>query len=162
MKTSWPPHASTCGPPPRVPERALSAKLRPVFRHHHHPESVAARIDRLMAAVFVQNDTERMAQLAPHLAPDFVFVTPSAVVDGVQGLSDAFSHYRHDAQLETALRRTSAVDVHHTYLRYSWERGGVVMAGWSFGQVDGEGRLMRIVSFDGLVPGSESAKGSDD
>jgi hypothetical protein len=135
-----------------------------VFRHHHHPESVAGRIDQLMAGVFVQSDTERMAQLAPQLAPDFVFVSPSAVFDGAQGLSDAFSHYRHEARLNTALRRTSAVEVHHSYLRYSWERteqGIVVMAGWSFGQVDEEGRLMRIVSFDGLVPGSELSERSE-
>ena len=54
-------------------------------------------------------------------------------------------------------RRTSAVDVHHGHFRYSWERkeqGEVAMEGWSFGWLDEDGRIARIVSFDGLVPGT--------
>jgi hypothetical protein len=127
-----------------------------VFRHHHHPETLAERIDELMAAVFITDDGERLARLAVHLAPDFVYISPAAVVDGPEGLSDAFSHYRHDAWRHTSLRRTSAVDVHHAHFRYSWERqesGKTAMEGWSFGWMDPQGLIEQIVSFDGLVPG---------
>jgi hypothetical protein len=128
--------------------------------HHHHPEPVAARIDALMAAVFLADDTERLEHLTPHLAADFVFVTPAAVVDGAEGLSDAFGRSRHDEWRHTSLRRTSPVELHHGYFRFAWqrvERGDVVMEGWGFGQVDDEGRLRRVVTFDGMVPGEEAA-----
>jgi hypothetical protein len=129
--------------------------------HHHHPETVAARIDALMAAVFELDDALRLSHLKGDLATDFVFVTPSAVVDSAEGLSDVFSHYRHDAWRHASLRRSSPVEVHHGYLRFSWERvegGQVAMAGWGFGQIDEEGRLRRLVTFDGMVPASEATE----
>jgi hypothetical protein len=122
---------------------------------HHESEDVAARIDHLMAAVFMADDTTRLAQLAAHVAPAFVYVSRSAVVDGAQGLSDAFSHYRHEAGRHAALHRTSAVDLHHGYFRYAWVRtedDAAPAGGWSFGQLDAEGRITRIVSFDELRP----------
>jgi hypothetical protein len=131
-----------------------------MFHHHHHePEPLEARIDGLMAAVFIRDDEERIAQIRPHLAADFVFVTPRGVFDGSEGLSEAFSHYRHDDWLHTSLRRTSALEVHHAFLRFSWqrvERGTMAMEGWGFGQVDDAGLLKRLVTFDGMVPGTES------
>jgi hypothetical protein len=128
----------------------------PVFRHHH-PSSVAERIDALMAAVFIGDDRERIERLSAQLAPGFVYISPRAVVDGPDGLSDAFSHYRSDPWLGAKLSRTSAVDVHHGHFRYSWERkeqGEVAMEGWSFGWLAEDGRIARIVSFDGLIPGT--------
>jgi hypothetical protein len=128
----------------------------PVFHHHHHVETLENRIDGLMAAVFLRDDVERMAQLSPHLAQNFVFVTPSAVFDAAEGLGEAFAHYRHDDWLGTSLRRTSPVETHHGYYRFSWqrvERGAVAMEGWAFGQVDEAGLIGRLVTFDGMVPG---------
>jgi len=125
---------------------------------------VAARIDALMEGVFIRNDRERLERLAENLSPDFVYISPSAVVDGAQGLSDAFSHYRHDDRLHTSLRRSSPVEVHHGYLRYSWERieqGRVAQQGWSFGQLDGAGKLERIVSFEGMVPTPTGERSQD-
>jgi hypothetical protein len=127
-----------------------------VFGHHHRSEAIAERIDHLMAAVFLPDDRERLEQLRAHLSPDFVYISPGAVFDGAEGLSEAFSHYRHDAWRHAALRRTSAVDVHHGQFRYSWarsEQGAVTMEGWSFGQLGDDGLIQRIVAFDGLVPG---------
>jgi hypothetical protein len=130
-------------------------------RHEHHPESVAQRIDELMAGVVVQDDFERMAQLTPHVAPDFVYITPISVVDGVAGLSEVFSHDRHDPQREPGLRRTSGVDMHHEYFRFTWERtehGHPVQDGWAFGQVDDAGRLRRLVTFDGAPPALDEGR----
>ncbi len=64
------------------------------------------------------------------------------MVDGAQGLSDAFGHYRHES-LRNSLQRTTDVDVHHTYFRYAWRReqdGHVTMEGWSFGWLDTDGQ----------------------
>jgi hypothetical protein len=123
---------------------------------HHHPDSVAERIDDIMAAVFMTDDRKRLERLAENVTADFVYISPGAVVDGAQGLSDAFSHFRHDSWRHTELHRTSVVDVHHAHFRYSWERceaGETTMEGWSFGWMEDRGRIARIVSFDGLVPG---------
>ena len=136
--------------------RAALCETAAVFRHHHHSEDVALRIDHLMEGVFVSDEHDRLERLAAHLAPDFVYVSPGAVFEGPQGLSDAFSHYRHDAWRQAVLHRTSDVDLHHGNFRYSWarnEKGVTVMEGWSFGWLDAEGRIARIVSFEGLIPG---------
>jgi hypothetical protein len=130
-----------------------------MFRRHPQEDSLADRIDDLMVAVFIGNERERLDKLAEHLASDFVYISPQTVVEGAQGLSEAFNRFRHDERRPTTLRRTSAVDVHHAHFRYSWERtegGQVALEGWSFGWMDATGLIARIVSFDGLVPGELS------
>ena len=54
-------------------------------------------------------------------------------------------------------RRTSAVDSHHDRARYEWELvapgGTVSVSGTDFAEVDGEGKLTRVVGFFGpLAP----------
>jgi hypothetical protein len=127
-----------------------------VFRHDHQEEAIAERIDHLMAAVFLPDEGERLEALTRHLAADFVYVSPEAVFEGPQGLSDAFARYRSENWWQTGLRRTSTVDIHHGYFRYAWERverGAAVMEGWSFGSLDEVGAISRVVTFEGLVPG---------
>jgi hypothetical protein len=129
-----------------------------MFRHDHREEGVAERIDHLMAAVFVADDEERRARLAEHVAPDFVYVGPDGVFDGAEGLGDAFAAYRRDGHL-TTLRRTSPVEIHHGYFRFSWQRledGAGVVEGWAFGSLDELGAIRRVVVFEGLVPGRGS------
>ncbi len=131
-----------------------------VFGHDHRDEKIETRIDHLMAGVFVVNDDERMESLAAHVAPDFVYVSPEAVFEGPQGLSDAFTRHR-NAVRWTSLQRTSPVDIHHGYFRYCWERierGTVAMEGWSFGWLDEAGAICRVVTFEGLVPGQPDGR----
>jgi hypothetical protein len=116
---------------------------------------VAERVDQLMLAVFLTDDRERLRRMHEQVADDFVYISPAAVVDGAEGLSDAFGHYRHESQ-HNSLHRTTDVDLHHNYFRYAWRReqdGRITMEGWSFGWVNPDGKLQRIVSFDGLFPG---------
>jgi hypothetical protein len=116
--------------------------------------TLAERIDQLMMDVFLVDERARISRLTQHLAPDFVFVSPSAVVEGAQGLSDVYSTYRHE-WLRTSLHRTTAIDMHHAHFRYAWERlehGKTANSGWSFGWVDATGRISRIVSFNDPVP----------
>jgi len=108
-----------------------------------------------MLDVFILDDRERVPKLSEHVAPDFVFISPSAVVEGPEGLNDAYSTYRHVEWLQVALRRTTEVDMHHAHFRFAWERlerGRVVNTGWSFGWVDAAGKISRIVSFNDPVP----------
>jgi hypothetical protein len=127
-----------------------------VFGHDHRAEEIDERIDHLMAAVFVADDMDRLERLTRHLSLDFVYVSPEAVFEGVAGLSEAFARFRREPQWQTTMRRTSHVEVHHGYLRYSWaraERGVTAAEGWSFGSLDAEGSISRVVTFEGLVPG---------
>jgi hypothetical protein len=130
-----------------------------MFRRDHSEDPLADRIDDLMAALFIDNDRERVEKLSEHLAPDFVYISPQTVVEGAEGLSEAFSRFRQDEQLPATLRRTSAVDFHHAHFRYSWDRAEgdeIAMEGWSFGWMDASGLVSRIVSLDGLVPEGSS------
>jgi hypothetical protein len=126
-----------------------------VFRHDHDTEDVTERIDHLMAAVFVADDTARRAQVAEHVAPDFVYVGPDGVYDSAAGLDEAFAAYRRPGHV-TTLRRTSPVEVHHGWFRFTWQRvedGVRAMEGWAFGALDEHGTIRRVVVFEGLVPG---------
>jgi len=108
-----------------------------------------------MLDVLVPDEHERIPRLAEHLAPDFVFVSPTAVYEGARGLSEAYTTYRHDHWLQVVVRRTSEVDAHHAHFRYAWERterGKSATWGWSFGWIDAAGKISRIVSFNDPVP----------
>lgn len=127
-----------------------------MFRHDHEDEQVAERIDHVMAAVFVADEGARTEALTRHVAPDLIYVSPEAVFEGPEGLSDAFSRYRNEAWWQTGLRHTSPIDLHHGYFRFTWERverGATAMAGWSFGCPDDAGAICQVVTFEGLVPG---------
>ena len=132
-----------------------------MFGHDHLDEEITTRVDHLMAAVFLADDDERMDALTRRVAPDLAYVTPEAVFEGPEGLSDAFARYRQEGWWQTGLRRTSPVDLHHGYFRFSWERverGATVMEGWSFGSLDAAGAICRIVTFEGLVPGQPDGR----
>ena len=132
-----------------------------MFRREHHVESVSAgsvtqRVDRVMAAVFVKDQDERLARLGEDLSPDFVYVGPDGVFDGGDGLGEAFAGYRHEEWRHTSLRRTSPVDLHHGYFRFTWARvegGATTVEGWGFGSLDESGLIRRVVVFEGLEPG---------
>ena len=114
------------------------------------------RIDHLMTSVVLPDEEGRLHALAAHLAPDVVYVSPWAVFDGPGGLGEAFERLRRADRQPALLRRTSAVDSHHYYFRFSWERverGAVVMSGWIFGSLDETEAIDRIVAFEGLEPG---------
>lgn len=53
-------------------------------------------------------------------------------------------------------RRTSGIDAHHGYARYSWELvgpdGQVAVGGLDVAQVDDDGRLLRVAGFFGDLP----------
>jgi hypothetical protein len=132
-----------------------------MFRHDHQNEAIAERIDHLMAALYVADDDERLEALTRHVAPDLVYITPEAVFEGIDGLSDAFARYRREGWWQPGVRRTSPVDLHHGYFRFSWERVEptlTTMDGWSFGRLDETGAICHVVTFEGLVPGQSDGR----
>jgi hypothetical protein len=126
-----------------------------MFRRNHRAEDLAVRIDHLMTSVVVPDAQTRLDALRAHVAPDIVYVSPWAVFDGPEGLSEAFERLRRSDRQPASLRRTSAVDCHHHYFRFEWERverGAVVMSGLIFGTLDESGAIDRFVAFEGLEP----------
>jgi hypothetical protein len=114
-----------------------------------------------MTSVVVPDDEARLQALAAHVAADIVYVSPWAVFDGPAGLSEAFERLRRADRQPASLRRTSAVDCHHHYFRFSWERverGTVVVSGWIFGSLDESGAIDRIVAFEGLEHGESEGE----
>ncbi len=132
-----------------------------MFRRSHRDEVLAIRMDHLMTSVLLPEDEARLEALAAHVAPDIVYVSPWAVFDGPAGLSEAFERLRRADRQPASLRRTSPVDAHHHYFRFTWERverGEVVMSGWIFGSLDESEAIDRIVAFEGLEPGETEAE----
>lgn len=116
---------------------------------------LAVRIDHLMTSVLLPDAQDRLDALAAHISRKVVYVSPRAVFDGPAGVSEAFERMRRADRQPASLRRTSDVDSHHHYFRFSWERverGAVVMSGWIFGSLDESGAIDRIVVFEGLEP----------
>jgi hypothetical protein len=75
--------------------------------------------------------------------------------DGIVAMVDAvLAHYPGHA-----FRRTTTVDTHHDVARYGWElvtpAGEVVLAGIDVADVDGAGRLTRVVGFFGEAAGRD-------
>ena len=103
-----------------------------MFGQDHEAEDVATRIDHLMEAVFKEDDDGRIERLARHLAPDFVYVSPEAVFEGPAEAERAFALYRRVDRRPVTVARTSVVDLHHCYFRYTWDGGA---------RRDGYGRL---------------------
>ena len=57
--------------------------------------------------------------------------------------------------------RTSAVDTHHTVLRFSWHKtladGSKLPEGIDFGELSGDGKLRRMVGFFGALAARQTA-----
>jgi hypothetical protein len=132
-----------------------------MFRRDQHDGDLAARLDHLMVDVLVADERERLDGLRSRLSPDFVYVGPDAVFDGADGLSEAFARYRHDRSLTAVLRRTSPVDQHHGWFRFTWarmERSRTAVEGWAIGSLDDAGAIRRLIVFEGLQPGQRAGR----
>ena len=130
-----------------------------MFRHDLPDDDLPARVDQLMVDVLVGDERERMDGLRARLSPDFVYVGPDAVFDGAEGLSEAFARYRHDRGLAASLRRTTPVDQHHGWFRFTWarvERNVTAVEGWAIGSLDDAGAIRRLIVFEGLEPGQRA------
>jgi hypothetical protein len=98
----------------------------------------------------------RAVMLSAVWADDGVYVDPTVVAKGVAELSAHIGRVL-ERNPKTRIRRTSKADVHHGLLRFSFARvgrdGSVLREGVDFGEVSGDGKLVRITGFFGpLTP----------
>lgn len=99
---------------------------------------------------------KRAVMLSAVWADDGVYIDPAVQAKGVSELSAHIGRVL-ERNPETRIRRISRVDVHHGLLRFSFARvtpdGSMLREGVDFGEVSGDGKLVRIVGFFGpLAP----------
>lgn len=116
--------------------------------------NIAAVVDSLMAMATDSDRQSRDQRLVSLLSDDFQLVNPAGVAVGPTGAAAAFDMMSEALPTGTRIVRTSEVESHHGYFRYSWARrrgNDVVIQGVDFGWTDDAGRVQRIVTFDGLL-----------
>lgn len=116
------------------------------------PAATETTIDTWLTA-YGEPDAGRRAELVADVwAPDGELIDPplaGAGHDTLVALADAvLGHYPGHT-----FRRTSAVDAHHAFARYSWELvgpdGQVAVAGLDVAELGADGKLRRVVGFFG-------------
>lgn len=108
------------------------------------------------AAAWVEPDaTARRALLDSCWADDGEYCDPASRVTGRQALSDLIGAFQ-DRQPGARIEPTSGVDEHDGFVRFTWRMiaadGSTASGGIDFGELDGAGRLRRIVGFFGPPP----------
>lgn len=116
---------------------------------------VIETVDTHLRAYCEADATARRALVEQVWAPDGMLIDPpidGVGHDGIVAMVDAvLGHYPGHV-----FARTTGVDVHHDVARYGWKLtapgGDVVLTGMDVADLDGAGRLVRIVGFFGEPP----------
>lgn len=111
----------------------------------------------LLAKAWNTSDAaERRALLHRCCSPTAEFWNPHDPPHGVPELSDAIGQFR--TSFPRAPVVFGSVDEHHGHFRVSWSTqwndGREALEGIDVGQIDKEGRILRLVSFTGPTPRS--------
>lgn len=116
------------------------------------PSALETTVDTWLTA-YAEPDAGRRAELVAQVwAPDGELVDPPLAGAGhatlVELAGAVLAHYP-----QHTFRRTSAVDAHHAYARYTWELvgpdGAVAVTGLDVAELGADGRLRKIVGFFG-------------
>ena len=116
---------------------------------------LARKIDELMSLATQPNVPDRLARLRELVSEEIQFINPGVMAVGVQELTQVFDWLSQSLPRGTEIRRTSSIDCHHDHFRYSWVRrqdGHVEADGEDLGQAGSDGRIVKIVTFDGPIP----------
>lgn len=88
-------------------------------------------------------------------AADGVYCDPSTTIEGRDALAEHIAGFQ-ASMAGHAIETTSGVEEHHGWFRFSWQLrgpdGGTVVDGFDVGELDGDGRIRRIVGFFGPFP----------
>jgi SnoaL-like domain len=80
---------------------------------------------------------------------------PMSQAEGRDGLAGLIAGF-HQQMPGATIVRTSGVDEHHGTFRFTWAvksaDGSIAMEGVDFGELDGDGRVRRIIGFFGPPP----------
>ena len=120
--------------------------------------ALEAMVDTHLAAYCEPDAARRMALIRAHWSQQGHLVDPpfegrghAAIGDMAATLLSQFPGHRFE--------RTSALDLHHHFLRYGWRlcnpAGETVLAGVDFMDLDVDGRIARVVGFFGAEPAAK-------
>jgi len=109
-------------------------------------------VDRHLAAYCDADAARRSAAIREIWSADGQLVDPPLEARGHQGIADQAATLL--AQFpQHRFERSTAIDAHHQFLRYGWRlvdaKGAAVLEGIDVAELDGEGRLLRVVGFFG-------------
>ena len=106
------------------------------------------------------NADTRAALLAQVWAKDGQYRDPSITIKGAEALSLHMGEF-HQTYRKAQIFPTSKVDFYGPVFRATWTldfgNGTPLLDGYDFGELDGEGRIIRLTSFFGLLPDIKSA-----
>ena len=84
-----------------------------------------------------------------------VCFSPTVETHGFDQWLSALQVYRKMVPQQAVLRRTSAIDSHHSFHRYAWDvtiGDKQLFVGLTVAEVNTEGRLVRVIGFNGKLP----------
>lgn len=117
-----------------------------------------ATIDAHLEAYGEPEPRRRDSLVAQAWAEDGRLVDPPLEGTGRRGISDMAAAVQSHYPGHT-FRRTSGIDVHHSFARYQWEllspQGSTALSGLDVAEVGEDGLLRRIVGFLGPIPTRE-------
>jgi hypothetical protein len=112
-------------------------------------------IDTYLAAWNEPDAGRRAALIAQSWAPDGQLTDPPIDGSGRAGITEMMSAL-HTHYAGHQFRRTSGIDTHHTFARFSWELvapdGSVAISGLDVAELDASGLLARVTGFFGALP----------
>ena len=123
---------------------------------------ITATVDRYLAAYNERDRDARDALIERVWADDGRLIDPPLAGEGHRAISDMASAM-HEHYPGHAFRRVSEVDVHHDHLRFAWELvgpdGEIALTGMDAGELDGDGRLRRVIGFFGDLTAANGPRG---
>ncbi len=115
-----------------------------------YPES----LDHMLAAWNESDPSVLRNHLKRALTPEIAFIDPSVETHGIDEFEENVRKVQ--AAIPGAVySRTSGVDSHHGFHRYSWQisrDGEVILPGFDVTEVDDGGMVNRVLGFFGPLP----------
>ena len=117
--------------------------------------NVAEIVDTYLASLGQTDREARGAMIAAAWVPEGRYVDPHRDVTGGESMQATISGVQEQVPGVT-FRRTSGIDLHHEYLRFSWDMlgpdGSVLVSGIDVGALSDGGKLKGICGFFGELP----------
>ncbi len=121
---------------------------------------VETTVDTYLAAWSEPDEVRRADMIGAAWTVDGRLTDPPLAGEGHDGINEMATALQVHYPGHT-FRRTSGIDTHHEYVRFSWDLvgpdGTAAITGIDVGELSEDGRLQRITGFFGDLPTLEAA-----